>query len=62
MKEKFECKQCHETFEREFVPADAACCSDVFCPKCGGDDVDNAIPKKTLLDYLQSLCNNTGGG
>jgi Zn finger protein HypA/HybF involved in hydrogenase expression len=61
VKEKFECKQCHETFEREFVPADAASASDVFCPKCGSDDVDNATSQETLLTYLKSLNENRGG-
>jgi Zn finger protein HypA/HybF involved in hydrogenase expression len=62
MKEKFECKNCHEKFEREIPPADAACCSDVFCPKCGSDDVDNATPQEDLLAYLKSLCDNPRGG
>jgi len=34
MKEKFECNDCHEKFEREIAAENVACCSDVICPQC----------------------------
>jgi len=62
MKEKFECNDCHEKFEREIAAENVACCSDVICPQCSSVNVDNVTSKNELLAYLKSMCGFPGGG